>query len=87
MSDNHDGFLLEVIDTKLDQILEGLSTKASAFELREVKDRVINVENKVDLLTLIVKEEAEITRNHTSTLTDHEIRITDLEDEDNLEYA
>lgn len=87
MSDHYTAVLLEDMNHKFDVILESLSLVATKEQVKELDVRVGSLENKVDLLTLIVKEEAAITRKHTSTLNDHELRISDLEDEDNLDYA
>ena len=82
MTDHYMGVLLEEMDKKIDLILKGQSVMATSADLRVVDERLTKVEKKVALLLKVVKEEAAITRKHTSTLTDHEIRITDLEDHD-----
>ena len=87
MSDHYTGLILEDINHKFDIMIEALSLTAKSSELKVINERLIDVENDVKLIYKIVSDESQVTRKHTSTLSDHEIRITDLEDEDNLEYA
>jgi len=87
MKDRYLGALLEEIDGKIDAMAETLASKLSVEDGNRLTNAINRINSESSIIRKVIKDESTITRGHTKTINDHEIRIIDLEDEDKLKYA